>query len=78
MYAVFDCTKATGFAFQTKNKWIALLGSRVLTKTTDRVHDYDTGFGTDKTGDVVIGLGAALALCVVVLLSSLLVNVLPF
>lgn len=77
MYAVFDCTKATGFTFQTKNKWVAFIGSRILTKTTGRVHDYDTAFGTKSTDDIVIGLGAALAICVVVLIASLIASVLP-
>lgn len=41
MYFVFDCTTLDGYAFSTPFKWVARLGSHILTKATGRVHDYE-------------------------------------
>lgn len=41
MYFIFDCTEAEGYAFVTPYKWVAVLGSRFLTKWTGHVHDYE-------------------------------------
>ena len=77
MYAVFDCTKSTGTAFHTRNERLADAVSRILTDITGRVHDYDLTVAASHDRDVVIALGATVALCGVVMLSCLLMNALP-
>jgi hypothetical protein len=45
MYFVFDCTVAEGYAFSTPYRWVAVLGSRILSRLTRRVHDFENMTG---------------------------------
>lgn len=45
MFFVFDCTKAEGYAFSTPYRFIAVIGSRLLTRFTGLVHDYESMTG---------------------------------
>ena len=41
MFFVFDCTAHEGYAFSTPFRWLARLGSRLLTAWTGRTYDYE-------------------------------------
>lgn len=77
MYAVFDHTKTTGTVFHTRNERLADTVSIALTEITGRAHGYDLTAAVSHDRDIVISLGASVALCGVVMLACLIANALP-